>query len=339
MPKHKSEDYKKSAVEYYLVSDESQVEVCKIFKCSPRSLMRWVEKYEKDGEITRQNRKPVAYKLTKEHVKFIIETVKQNKTITMQDLLTKVKKKFPNLELSRMSVSRVVENNNITLKQSRKRHEPKTRFGKPVEISKQLKEFYKEVAKYNIHDIISIDETSIHSFTVRNKCYSELGKRCVIKTHSQEVFKKYTAIFAISTKGVVGWTLYEKGGIDSDRLVKFLEKYVTSKYKNKLIIMDNASSHRSANVKNLINKSNKLLHSVVYQHYTNAIENYISVLKSHLQKEQGIGYKDLKTNIQKVIDGMPKHIYYNIFKGSYIREPKYMKKKESNRKKTPKNYK
>ena len=33
---------------------------------------------------------------------------------------------------------------------------------------------------------------------------------------------------------------------------------------------------------------------------------------------------------------MPKHIYYNIFKGSYIREPKYMKKKESNRKKTPK---
>lgn len=83
--------------------------------------------------------------------------------------------------------------------------------------------------------------------------------------------------------------------------------------------MDNASSHRGANVKNLINKSNKLLHSVVYQHYTNAIENYISVLKSRLQKEQGIGYKDLKTNIQKVLDEMPKHIYYNIFKGSYIR--------------------
>lgn len=73
-------------------------------------------------------------------------------------------------------------------------------------------------------DIISIDETSIHSFTVRNKCYSELGKRCVIKTQSQEVFKKYTAIFAIYTKGVIGWTLYEKCGIDSDKLAKFLEK-------------------------------------------------------------------------------------------------------------------
>jgi transposase len=51
--KHKSEDYKLSAVEYYLVGDKSQLEVCEIFKCSPRSLMRWVEKYEKDGKIKR----------------------------------------------------------------------------------------------------------------------------------------------------------------------------------------------------------------------------------------------------------------------------------------------
>jgi hypothetical protein len=36
--KHKSEDYKLSAVEYYLVGDKSQLEVCEIFKCSPRSL-------------------------------------------------------------------------------------------------------------------------------------------------------------------------------------------------------------------------------------------------------------------------------------------------------------
>ena len=53
--KHKSEDYKISAVEYYLVEDKSQEEICKIFKCSPRSLMRWVEKYNNDGEIKRYN--------------------------------------------------------------------------------------------------------------------------------------------------------------------------------------------------------------------------------------------------------------------------------------------
>jgi hypothetical protein len=40
--KHKSKDFKLSDVEYYLVGDKSQLEICKIFKCSPRSLMRWV---------------------------------------------------------------------------------------------------------------------------------------------------------------------------------------------------------------------------------------------------------------------------------------------------------
>jgi transposase-like protein len=77
--KHKSEDYKLSAVEYYLVGDKSQIDVCKIFKCSPRSLMRWVEKYENDGEIKRENRKPVAYKVHKEHVTFLFIHLKNRR--------------------------------------------------------------------------------------------------------------------------------------------------------------------------------------------------------------------------------------------------------------------
>ena len=40
---------------------------------------------------------------------------------------------------------------------------------------------------------------------IRRKCYEELGKRCVVKTESQEVFKKYTGIFAICSKGVIGY--------------------------------------------------------------------------------------------------------------------------------------
>ena len=40
MPKHKSEDFKLSAVEYYLTEDVSQEQVCRIFKCNPRSLIQ-----------------------------------------------------------------------------------------------------------------------------------------------------------------------------------------------------------------------------------------------------------------------------------------------------------
>jgi transposase-like protein len=40
MPTHKSNDYKLTAVQYYLVEDKTQEEVCKIFKCSSRSFTR-----------------------------------------------------------------------------------------------------------------------------------------------------------------------------------------------------------------------------------------------------------------------------------------------------------
>ena len=66
------------------------------------------------------------------------------------------------------------------------------------------------------------------------------------------MFKKYTGIFAISTNGVIGYEIYEKGGINSERLVEFLNKFVLKKYKNKVIILDNASSHRNKKVKDLI---------------------------------------------------------------------------------------
>ena len=89
--KHKSSDYKLNAVNYYLTENKSQQEVCKIFKCSPRSLMRWVNLYNKDGEIKRNNKKPVAYKINKNHVEYALEEIKKNKTITMNDLLSKIK--------------------------------------------------------------------------------------------------------------------------------------------------------------------------------------------------------------------------------------------------------
>lgn len=45
---------------------------------------------------------------------------------------------------------------------------------------------------------------------IRRKCYEELGKRRIVKTESQEVFKKYTGIFAISPKCVIGYEVYKK---------------------------------------------------------------------------------------------------------------------------------
>jgi len=190
--KNKSNDYKLSAVNYYLTEDTSQLETCRIFKCTPRSLMRWVKQYKKEGNVNIHYRKPIAYKVKKKYVKFLLDEIKKNKTITLYELTEKLKETYKGVDLSTTQIFRVINDNNITLKITRIRHEPVKRFGKDIDINANIKKFYEEVKKYKIEDIICIDETSIKSLQKRNHCYSERGKRCVIKTQSQEVFKKYS---------------------------------------------------------------------------------------------------------------------------------------------------
>ena len=128
-----------------------------------------------------------------------------------------------------------------------------------------------------------------------------------------------------------------KGVINTDRLIEFLEHNITSKLRNKLIILDNASAHRNKRIKALVNKNNNILYAVPYQHFTNSIENYFSMLKSRLQKLDGLTHAELKENITKTIRNIPKEKYRNIIKGAYERPEKYVSKKNKTRK-IKKNY-
>lgn len=65
----------------------------------------------------------------------------------------------------------------------------------------------------------------------------------------------------------------------------------------------------------------------MYQHYTNCIQNYFSILKNYLYKIKDIGYKKLNTNIENIIKQIPLNIYVNIFKGSYERNKEFKIKK------------
>jgi len=77
----------------------------------------------------------------------------------------------------------------ITRKRTRHEHYLKERYGKPTDIKKELKAFYKEVSKYTLDKIICLDETSIQP-AIFSKC--ELGERCVVKTDDNYVFRKFT---------------------------------------------------------------------------------------------------------------------------------------------------
>lgn len=333
MTKQFTPDLKLKAVDYYHKIN-NYVKVCEVFECSERSLKRWVERYDKNKNVNRKTRKLGSYKLEKQHIQFIKETLRKHSDIQMNFLHELLKAKFPKLDISRQYLSDIIRDNNITRKRATFKHFPKTYRGNVRNEQKELKDFFDVINKFKLEDIISIDETSVSTSLTHNYCRAFLGERCVKKTTNNEVFKKYTGIFAISSKGVIGYEVYKKGGIDSNRMVDFINKFINGKHKNKLIILDNASSHRNQLVKDVIKKDNNLLYAVPYQHYTNAIEGYFNVLKSRLQKKKGLTYDELVNNVKDVLDEIPIHIYKNLIKGAYDRSEKYVKKTINEKKET-----
>jgi len=342
MSKHKSEDYKITAVKYYLENDTNYTKTCDIFKCSERSLKRWIERYEELEEIKRLNRKPKSYKITKEQVKYAIQKLKENEQITMEELHKIIKKKYKEFDITPQHLGQVIRDNNITRKRTRHEHYPKERYGKPTDIKKELKAFYKEVSKYSLNKIISLDETSISPALIMeySKCF--LGKRCVVKTDDNYVFRKFTLLCAISNSKCIGATLYKEGGMTKERFVEFLEANIFNKYKNHLIILDNAGSHNNEYVKQaIINSGNQYLFSLPYTPRCNVIENWFNQIKHYLKlNKKVLKYDELVIEIKNAIKQVKKENYKNYFENAYNKDAyKDYVKKDSTLKRKPKNYK
>ena len=152
---------------------------------------------------------------------------------------------------------------------------------------------------------------------VKEYCKYDKGKRCYFKTDDNEVFKKYTLLMAISTKGVVGYKFYEKGGSNKERFLKFLEDNILSKTKNKLLLFDNARSHTAKIVLDGIkNSGNNYQLNVPYSPHLNPIESYFSQLKHYIKLDSKIKYNDIHKSIKKSIKKIKKENYKNYFLNS-----------------------
>ena len=237
---HKSEDYKISAVKYYLKNKDNIRKTCKIFDCKKSTLQRWIQRYNSTKNLTRRNRKPLSYKISKPQVNTALDLLKQNEQLTMNELLVDMKNKYPTFDITSQHLGQIVRDNNKTRKRTRHEHFPNERYKKPIDKQTELDKFYSKVKQFPISKIICLDETSVGSALKPTYSRCNLGRRCIIKTTSQFVFRKFTLLVAISNSKWVGKELYEKGGMTKERLLEFLEKHIFPKYKNHLIILDNA---------------------------------------------------------------------------------------------------
>lgn len=178
------------------------------------------------------------------------------------------------------------------------------------------------MSKYKLNKIINLDETSISPAMIAEYSRCTSGKRCIIKTDNSFFFRKFTLLVAIKNTKCIGWILYEKGGMTKERLVDFIKCFIFNKYKNHLIILDNAGSHKNNFVKNtIIESNNNYLFSVPYTPKTNAIENMFNQFKYYLKlNKKVLKFNEIKLEIKKAFTKITKQHYKNYFLYAYDKD-------------------
>jgi len=314
-PQH-TEDYKQTAVKYYLEHNEDMRNTCKIFNCKFQSLARWVEIYKQKGNTNRKTRKNHNLKITPEIEKFVKEYVRKYNTTTLWELSKLVNDKY-SVQLNDKSIYNILNKHKLTRKRLRSKYYPEKREGQEAG---DLKTFYEKLNTYDYKRTICLDETSIYLNMKPSYGRSRSGTRVIKKTNKYP-FKRYNMLCAICADKVVGWKLYKDitGGLKTQNILEFYDEFIKDKYKNYLIIMDNAVIHKSKMIKERIeDNQNHLLYSVPYHPETNSIEEFFSQLKHYIKKESPNTYEDIDTTIKGILENkIRKEHLINYLKHSY----------------------
>ena len=104
----------------------------------------------------------------------------------------------------------------------------------------------------------------------------------------------------------------------------FLQNYIFQKYKNYLLVLDNARAHNNNLVKQeIIDSDNKYLFTVPYTPKTNAIEMWFNQIKHSLKlNKKVLKFNELKLEVKKSIRKVKKNNYENYFEYAYNKKNK-----------------
>jgi transposase len=144
---------------------------------------------------------------------------------------------------------------------------------------KKRKEYTEEISKYKEEDIVYIDESGINEYMYRERARAPKGKK-VIGEVSGKRFQRTSIIAGKNGKKIYA-PLTHKNTTNSEVFNTWLEKELLPQIgSGKVIVMDNASFHKSKRTKELIEQSDcKLIYLPPYSPDLNPIEQFWSWLK------------------------------------------------------------
>jgi len=277
--------------------------ISKIFKCCRKTIWNWINK-EIIGPKNKCGRKK---KITQEITSKVLEFV-NNKVMVSQYEIQEFIEKLSSLKVHQSTISRFLKSNDITKKRITKRYSEKR------DITGWVNEF-KNIDKSNL---MSLDESAF----MMNECprygYSIKNTRAIVSEPGQKG-KRYTLLLCVSNSkenSYVNHMLFD-GSLKTDRFCEF----ISSLDKNGIMILDNASCHRSNKVKEMIKeKSIKFHYLPPYQPEMNPTEHCFSVIKNYVRNKRPRTFENLKTYIEEAIEILcSNNKVYNMFNHCLIK--------------------
>lgn len=149
---------------------------------------------------------------------------------------------------------------------------------------KKRAEFLKEIAEYNSEDIVYVDESGIDQNLVKDSCWTFKGNN-VIGNKSSGRRQRISIISGlIKNKFIAPFRFF--GHTDTILFIHWLEKVLLPELiPGKVVVIDNASFHKSHKVRDLIEKNGcKLIYLPPYSPDLNPIEHHWADLKKLFKK-------------------------------------------------------
>lgn len=272
-------------------------QISTILDISKSTIHRWIR-----NRIKNKINRP---KIIAEKIKYIL---KSNGLTTLKQIKNDLEQKY-NINVSVSLIHLIIKQIGYSYKRVSRKIYGKTRES----LIKEQNNFRKKFRKISDKQIICIDETYFYSNDGPKYGYALKG--APINCHIKSNPKKYSLLMAITNDKIIAYELYETN-INKYIYENFITK-IADHAKNKYILMDNVSFHKTKNVKQIAeNKSIKLMYIPPYSPNFNSIENVFSIIKQYYRKRiyetnEKESVKIIQESINRINKKMLKNIYRN----------------------------
>ena len=283
---------------FHKVNKYSIREIAEIFKISKSTIHRWIH----IENIKCNNKKATNYEIIKEAIENMI---KENPFMRIKDMQSKLKITI-NKSISIAGIYVYLKKLNITYKQISQKM-----YSNIENLKQKTKEFKKQIRKINLKNIVCLDESYIMTNMCNKYGWSKKGDR--IEKYVRANPKKYSVLMAINNKKIISSKIYEEN-VNKKIFYKYMKEELLPKIKNKCIVMDNVSFHKSKEIIELIRESNNsILYIPPYSPNYNPIEGVFHILKYKIRtKNEEINKINIKNTIKEI-----SNTYQKMYKRSF----------------------